>query len=241
MPTVIDYAFLFFLVVVMSAAEYFLFWPQFRAAAASGRPGARLWAYRWAVGGQLACGAATLAIWVAHSRPFAQLGLATPGGWRLAASAAIVAAIGWFATLQFRAIARTTRERRVALRSSLGEVGFLLPRTRLEHRWFIAVSLAAGVCEELIYRGYLVWILSRHVDTAVAVVAVVALFGVGHAYQGRKGCTRATLAGAVMGGIVLATGWLVPAMIVHAVIDATSGSLAYTLFREPSGSDEGLD
>ena len=65
-------------------------------------------------------------------------------------------------------------------------------------------------------------------------VLVVVAFGIGHSYQGRKGAIRATLAGAVMAIIVLSTNSLVPAMIVHALIDAGSGTVGYWILREPA-------
>jgi hypothetical protein len=43
---------------------------------------------------------------------------------------------------------------------------------------------------------------------------------------------RATLAGVLMGLILIATNWLVPAIIAHALIDASSGAAAYRLLRE---------
>ena len=231
MPARLDYAFVAFLVVVMSVVEHVVFWPRFRGDIEAGHPRARVRGYRWVVGGQLAFGAAVMAIWTSAGRPLADLRLATPTGWRLALSFLILAAITWLATYQLRAIARTTAERRVALRPRLGAVAFLLPRTAEERWWFMAVAVTAGVCEELIYRGYLVWMLTPWIGPIGAAAGVVALFGVGHAYQGRKGFMRATLAGAVMGIIVLGTGWLVPAMIVHAVVDGTSGAVGYTLLK----------
>jgi CAAX protease family protein len=236
MPTLADYLFVLFLIVVMSIVEHVVFWPWFRAAVTSDRKRARTHGYQWAVAGQLTFGCAVMAIWLTAGRPLADLWLTPPGGWRLVLSAGIVAAMGWFSSLQLRAIARTSPERRVALRPKLGAVAFMLPRTRLEQRWFMALSLAAGICEELVYRGYLVWVLSRWIGTIGAALAVVALFGIAHAYQGRKGFTRATLAGAVMGGIVLGTQWIVPAMIVHVLIDAMSGLVSYTILRT-NGAD----
>ena len=62
-------------------------------------------------------------------------------------------------------------------------------------------------------------------DLLGAMIAVVAIFGISHAYQGWKGAVKATIAGAVMAAIVLATGSLIPAMIVHALIDAGGGTV----------------
>src|SRR5436190_773266 len=61
---------------------------------------------------------------------------------------------------------------------------------------------------------------------------VLAVFGLSDLYQGRNGAIKATLAGAVMAGIVLATGSLIPAMIARAVIDIGGGTVGYLLLRD---------
>ena len=73
-----------------------------------------------------------------------------------------------------------------------------------------------------------------------AMALAVVLFGIGHAYQGRKGATRATLAGAVLAAIALATGSVIPGMIVHALVDVGSGTVGYLLLRDQASSDEAV-
>jgi membrane protease YdiL (CAAX protease family) len=58
----------------------------------------------------------------------------------------------------------------------------------------------------------------------LAVLLTNVAFGLGHAYQGREGMLKTGLVGFVMSGIVLATGSLVPAMILHAIIDLGGGA-----------------
>ena len=61
----------------------------------------------------------------------------------------------------------------------------LVPAFGLEMAGFIVVCLTAGVCEELLYRGWLVNYLRAATGSAWVAVAVSAiLFGIGHAYQG---------------------------------------------------------
>ena len=67
------------------------------------------------------------------------------------------------------------------------------------------------------------------------------LFGAGHSYQGKKGAIRATLVGAVLSLFVVATGWLVPAMIIHALVDASSGTVGYLLLRDYPRDDVQVD
>ena len=102
--------------------------------------------------------------------------------------------------------------------------GFLLPKTFSESIAWIAVSLAAGFCEELVYRGYLqrqLWSLTRSLPLALGLQAVV--FGCGHIYQGWKPALITAVYGLIFG---LVTAWrrsIVPGAIAHAVVDILGG------------------
>ena len=117
-----------------------------------------------------------------------------PHGWRLVLSVVLVAASVALLVVQLWSVLRLPQERRVAARPQLGGVAFLLPHTLLEARWFVLLSMTAGFCEELLYRGYLVWFFAPWLGAVGAMAFIVAIFGVSHAYQGRKGAIRATLA-----------------------------------------------
>lgn len=236
MPGLIDVVFTVLLLVVASLFEHYYFWPRFRAAIASGRAGARLSGYRRGIAGQWLFAAAALAIWIQTGRSWSALRLIPPHGWRLAVAIGIVlAAIGLLA-LQLWSVLRLPQERRVAARPKIAAVAFLLPHTDREQRWFVALSLTAGFCEELLYRGYLVWCFAPWLGQAGAMLFVVVAFGAGHFYQGKRGAIKATLAGAVMGAIVLVTQSLIPAMIAHALIDIGGGTVGYLLLREMRGA-----
>jgi membrane protease YdiL (CAAX protease family) len=232
MPGPIDYAFVAFFAVVLSVFEYLVFWPRFRAAILSGAPNARRDGYRRVLIGQWLIAGVAIAIWASAHRPWRDLGLVVPGGWRLAVSIALVAVVALLAALQLRSVLRVAPEKRAALRPKLGALAFLLPHTREEYRWFSALSITAGVCEELLFRGFLLWTLRPWLGLYGAALAVVVLFGAGHAYQGGSSGIRATAAGAAMTGIVLLTGWLIPAMAVHALMDLSAGVLGYVLLRD---------
>ncbi len=99
----------------------------------------------------------------------------------------------------------------------------LLPRTRHERRVFALLSVAAGVGEEVAYRGYAITVLAPvfGVTSAVAVTSVV--FGVMHGYQGALGVLRTGVMGGVLAWGFISSGSLVPVMIAHTLIDLIAG------------------
>ena len=60
----------------------------------------------------------------------------------------------------------------------------LLPHDSRELQTFCALSITAGVCEELLYRGFLIVFLSSAFGVLPAVALSSLVFGIAHAYQG---------------------------------------------------------
>jgi membrane protease YdiL (CAAX protease family) len=111
-----------------------------------------------------------------------------------------------------------------AIRRSLAQAPGLLPETSQERRWFAAISITAGVCEEVLFRGFLIGYLMRmpgglHLSISVALVLSAVVFGLNHLYQGKAGLISTTLSGLAFGGLFLLTGSLLLPMLVHAAAD----------------------
>jgi hypothetical protein len=109
-----------------------------------------------------------------------------------------------------------------ALASSEESALALLPNTRRERRIWVALSITAGVCEELLYRGFVILYLSFMIPSAgVALPLLVSsiIFGVAHAYQGCRGIIATGLLGAGLGGLYVFSGSLIPSMLIHALVD----------------------
>lgn len=98
----------------------------------------------------------------------------------------------------------------------------LIPQTRTEKLLALFVlAPTAGVCEEFVYRGFLLGGLAgRFHSVAFAWVVSSLAFGLCHAYQKFSGVVRATLLGALLAAPVVLTGSLYPAIAAHFVIDA---------------------
>jgi membrane protease YdiL (CAAX protease family) len=101
-----------------------------------------------------------------------------------------------------------------------------LPQGILEGGLWIGVSLTAGFCEELVFRGYFqrqfqAWTRSPW----IALVLQAALFGISHGYQGAAACTRIAMYGALFGLLAHWRKSLRPGMLAHAMTDILGGIL----------------
>lgn len=113
----------------------------------------------------------------------------------------------------------TTRAR---IAKSLEKLNFILPKTAEERRWFVLVAITAGVCEEMLYRGFFIQYF-RELPFAIGLIGALILsscvFGFAHLYQGVVGIVQTTILGAIFGLIFIVTGSLLLPMVLHALID----------------------
>jgi membrane protease YdiL (CAAX protease family) len=102
----------------------------------------------------------------------------------------------------------------------------LLPRTRRERVVCAGLAVTAGICEEILYRGfgiaYLKWLFPGAGDTAIILTIGVA-FGIVHLYQGPRNVVLTGIVGGLFAWLTLATGTLVPAIVIHALVDLHRG------------------
>ncbi|HEX6750083.1 MAG TPA: CPBP family intramembrane glutamic endopeptidase [Longimicrobium sp.] len=119
-------------------------------------------------------------------------------------------------------LARANPAARERARKQMESIAFVLPRTRAERLWFAALSLAVGVCEEIIFRGWLIrWLAEGplHLGLIAGGVLAAAVFGLDHGYQGIAGMLGTALLALVMTALFLATGTLWVPIALHALID----------------------
>lgn len=106
---------------------------------------------------------------------------------------------------------------------AIGDITALLPRNRAELRYGALLSLNAGVVEELLFRlAFPVLIFTVTGNAAIAVAASVALFGLLHIYQGVWGVVGSLVIGSLLMVAFLATGSILVAIVLHALIDLRS-------------------
>ncbi len=98
----------------------------------------------------------------------------------------------------------------------------LLPRSPAERRLFSVVGVTAGVCEEWLYRGFLLAVVAAvggGLPQAVLVVVGAVAFGLAHAYQGLPGVVLTGVLGGLFAALYLETGSLLLPVLLHAAVD----------------------
>ena len=94
------------------------------------------------------------------------------------------------------------------------------------------VALTAGACEEIFFRGFLMWYLGAWMGPLMAVLVSSAIFGLGHIYLGWAQAPKTALVGLLLAFVALASASLWPAMLLHALFDWNSGELGYRVLKD---------
>ena len=109
------------------------------------------------------------------------------------------------------------------------------PTNRRERRMWVALSLSAGVGEELVWRGVLpVLIATLFGNAALGIALSVLSFALAHAIQGLRSVLAIAAIAAAFHALVFASGSLYVAMVVHFVYDVVAG-FTYARFARDLG------
>ena len=108
------------------------------------------------------------------------------------------------------------------VRQALQRLQFMLPATGQESRWFVALSVTAGICEEVLYRGFLIRYLGRgpwQFGMMGAVMIAALAFGAAHLYQGPQGFVNTAIGGLIFSAVFFLTGNLILPVLFHIAAD----------------------
>ncbi|NNF06462.1 MAG: CPBP family intramembrane metalloprotease [Candidatus Eisenbacteria bacterium] len=173
-------------------------------------------------------------IWAYTSRGIFDLGLNAPAaGWKLYVSISAVVALVALQIVQIKSV-RSNGEERKKLREQAESVAEILPSNDYEQRWFNMLSLTAGICEEILYRGFFMTYLATFIGLWPAVFVQALQFGLAHSYQGAPGILRTGLVGLAMGLVFAITGSLWAPILLHIILDVTSGMIVRNAFDDLS-------
>lgn len=173
---------------------------------------------------------AVMTVWWWSGRPFAALGL-TPNlpiikGWAFWLSLLFVTLylLDHFMDVYYQ-------PRREKIEEKLeGELSFL-PFNRKEYLHFVVLALSAGICEEIVFRGYFIAYFSSlfaiyNSGVFLAILFPAIIFGVIHYYQGWKAVLKIVVMAILFGLIYYFNGALWWLILYHFLVDLVGGSIA---------------
>lgn len=172
-------------------------------------------------------------VWRIPGRPLSGLGidLATPHKYVLLLIGIIF--IFYFLDIFFQYGSRRRREKTMERRTSAMS---FVPTDKRELLHFIFLALAAGIGEEIIFRGYLInyllhWTGNEWNGVIIAGVFSSFLFAFLHGYQGRLSMIKIFFLALLFSALFIVTHSLLIVIIIHTVIDTLSGLLGIYLIR----------
>ncbi len=174
-----------------------------------------------------------LLLWWGCSRPFAiigfQMGNWTPFAWGL---------IGIFVSLYLMDVwweIRNPEKIAETKATWLKEIP-ILPATFEEFRHFLFVAFTAGVCEEIIFRGFFInYFLAinqnNELGNWLSVIIPACMFAFGHLYQGNKAVLKILVMAIIFGWLFLLTKSLLLLILIHFLVDVIGGFIAYNILK----------
>ena len=113
-----------------------------------------------------------------------------------------------------------------------------IPNNVTEFISFILIAFTAGICEELLYRGWLQNLLAYGTGSVwIGFILGAVIFGFGHAYQGKMGMVQTGIIGLIFGVVFIFTKSLMASQILHIIVDAVNGLVggyAFSLLKTKS-------
>lgn len=119
-------------------------------------------------------------------------------------------------------ICKTSKEK-------MGDVFHFLPSSKKEFRWFIFLSISAGICEEIIFRLFLVEFLKEHSHIIVAVIVANVIFAMTHIGSGKRNLLSSFILGLLFSAIYYFTDNIWIAILFHTAIDINAGVMGYKI------------
>lgn len=216
--------------------DSFVLWPRFLRRSEAEPARARVWLWSSTIVLLWTLVAAGVALWMLERRSWAELRLVAPHGWRILGTIGLLLAVAIYYARTVATIARARRsKKRIKFPKNAARRA---PHTRTELAWWMALSVSAGICEEFIFRGYLIWVLQPALGLWLAAAASLIVFAAAHSYQGAKGVVAVGVVGGLLTLIVVGFGSLVPAIAVHMFADAGEGFVAWLALRDaPAGTN----
>ena len=172
--------------------------------------------------------------WVWKERPLSDLGFQHQLNWMTGVVWAFALTIVLFSSRQLcKAIHNPAESSK--MREQLQKVGertrLLMPITKQEHRRCLAVGISAGFTEEVIFRGYLIWLFSHYFTEWISGIISIGIFVLLHLYQEKAGLIQVCIFALIATSLYIVSGSLWPVIFLHIGVDVFNITLAYKVWN----------
>lgn len=233
--TFLDHCLVFIIAIVYPIAGLFGFRRLLRRVDA-GEPVNRSQLYRNTMIGHWTLLFISMAIWAGAARPWPTLGLGLKLHLGFVLGVALTVLGIYLLLTQIRHVNSATPEQLHGIRQRFGKLSLIIQHNGNELARFYGLSITAGIVEEILWRGFLIWYLNQFMPLWAAAILSTVGFGLAHAYQGFAHLPQLTAVSAALTGLYLLTGSIWLPVILHAAVDILQGRLAYgVLHRSLAG------
>ncbi len=226
---IVDLMFLFLLFLVLPVYSTWSY-RTMQAKIAGGVVPDRVPLYRQTMLMQWSALCVLLATWFLLARPFSDLGMRSTDTNGLLIGLGITVLLVGGLGFQLIQVRRLDTPAKAAQLKHLGELTYALPQTRRDYIWANWVSLTAGVVEEIVYRGFVIWWLQFYMPLWAAAIVSSIAFGLAHAYQGLMGVVKTGVIGGVFALIYVLTDTIWIPVLLHFLFDALQMATVRELF-----------
>jgi uncharacterized protein len=154
--------------------------------------------------------------------------------WLFIASCAMAALYCLYLLISFTSLRKRYKDGADNSRGIPARMKAMLPVSAEEKRVWVVVAILVGIAEELLFRGFLFYLLLAlfpALPIAVVLIASSVLFGLGHLYQGAAEAIKPALIGLLFSLFYIAFGTLLPCMLLHAAQDLCA---VYAMPKKPA-------
>lgn len=217
-------------------AEAFLSLKKTRTELAENHPGVRVKHYTHTI--LILCGLTVpiLILWAVNDRSWGLLGFQVQYGWIALAGWGLMALVAGFFLYQYFAVSGSETAKQ-QYRDGLANKPLItdfMPHTEDERRVFNLLGVTAGVAEEIIFRGFLIWALAVYLPLWMAALAALLVFTVLHLYQGVDQLPTIFLMGGLVTIIFLMSGSLWPVILLHIFVDVINNQTVWAARHVPA-------
>ena len=162
-----------------------------------------------------------LVLWAVSNRGWDMLGFQIETGQMPLVGWSLAGLMVAFFIFQYAMIS-TSEGARLQLRDGIAGnkvmAGFM-PQRHDERHLFNLLGITAGITEEIIFRGYLIWAFSLVMPLWAAALASLIVFTFLHLYQGAKNLPAIFIIGGALTLVFVLSGSIWPAIAVHIFVD----------------------